>query len=43
METIKLPDGDTYTGPLKDAKPHGIGVLTYKNQITCKTLFEEGK
>ena len=34
---------DTYTGPMKNAKPHGKGKLVYADKRTDKGTFVDGQ
>ena len=40
--TIKYDNGDVYVGEFKDAEPHGVGKMTYKNGRASNGLWEDG-
>ncbi|MDF2939389.1 MAG: repeat-containing protein 1 [Gammaproteobacteria bacterium] len=41
--TLKLADGSTYTGDIKDGKPHGNGILIYSATNAFKRKRYEGE
>ena len=40
---LKYPNGDVYSGPIRDYLPHGNGILSQQDQSVLQGEFREGK